>query len=206
MILRLAATASVLLGLAMITLYVMELGLAPWSPAPERHVRRMKNRVAMPAAYEPIRFEDMAVLPKRAQIARVTAMEGRAVSLEGYVQGFGRAADGDYHLDLAPWVDTTGHLVPYLSAEITPQFQRGSETWTFERLAERFRPRIGSRTGWEEPPRKARVSGWLMYDAPYEGATPSHGMPPHATFWEIHPVTRIEVWNDATGRYEEFAR
>jgi hypothetical protein len=45
-----------------------------------------------------------------------------------------------------------------------------------------------------------------MYDAPYEGAPPPPGMPHHLTSWEIHPVTRVEVWSDSLGRYEGIPR
>ncbi len=206
MILRLATATSVALGLALISFYLTEVGRAPWSGAGERHVRRMKERTAVPDHYEPVSFDDMAALPVRAPLSEYAQLERRAVSLEGYIQQFSRAPDGDYHLDIAPRVGSTGALVPYLSVEMTPRFQRASSTWTLERLAERFRPRSGSRTGWERPPRRVRVSGWLMYDEPYEGTQPPPGRPPHVTFWEIHPVTRLDVWNDSLARYEEFAR
>ena len=206
MILRLVAAGALALGLSTSSLYLMEMGKAPGSSAAERHLRAMKDRVGEPAACTPTTFEEMTALPRRAALAEYAEIERRGVSLEGYVLGFARAADGDYHLEFAPRLDPEGKLVPFLSAEIAPQHQRGSRTWTCERLGERFRSRYGGRTGWEQPPRRVRLSGWLMYDAPYEGARPSPGFPPHLTSWEIHPVTRVEVWNHSLGRYEEFAR
>jgi hypothetical protein len=206
MILRLGAAASLLLGVAAIMLYVMELGLVPWAATPRRHVRVMKDRIEVPARYESVSFDDMVALPRRAPIRRYAELERRAVTVEGVVQQFGRAPDGDYHLDVVPRNDPDGHFVPYFAAEITPAFTRGSATWTIERLAERLRPRGGTRTGLEQPPRRARVSGWLMYDGAFEGSPPLPGHPPIATSWEIHPVTRLEVWSDSLDRYEEIAR
>jgi hypothetical protein len=70
-----------------------------------------------------------------------------------------------------------------------------------------------------------RLSGWLLYDFQYDGvhrsADPLRWMwnrfglkrpyrpdgPvsiwPRLSGWEIHPVTRIEVWDDARGGYGE---
>jgi hypothetical protein len=128
MILRLVAAGSLALGIATLSLYLMELGRAPWSTAAERHLRRMKDRAGSPDGYAPITFDEMAALPRRAPLTRYAEIERRGVSLEGYVQGFARAADGDYHLEFAPAIDSTARLLPFLSVEIAPQHQLGSTT------------------------------------------------------------------------------
>jgi hypothetical protein len=53
-----------------------------------------------------------------------------------------------------------------------------------------------------------RISGWLMYDpehfaqtSNYDPAHPSGGVKVRATLWEVHPVTRIEVFDPATGQW-----
>ena len=168
-------------------------------------MRAMKDRTEIPAAYAPITYAEMASLPHRPTLAERASIERRGVSLEGYVQVFGRAADGDFHIDVAPGLDPDGHLVPYATAEITPGL-RGSSSWRFERLVERFRPYRGGRTTWDLRPRRVRLSGWLMHDFPYEGSKPVFGYPPRVSQWEVHPVTKVEVWDEALARYDEVPR
>ena len=206
MMLRIAAAVAVVLGVTILMLYLAEVGKAPWSPRERRVLREMKERTALPTRYEPTTFAAMTALPRAAPLARYTAIERRAVSLEGYVQRIVRAPDGDIHLDFADTLDAGGRLLPYLSAEITPQWHLGSERWRFERIVALMRPYAGGPGRWDAPPRRVRLSGWLMYDYPYEGEAPVYGFPPHVTMWEIHPVTRIEAWDDSLARFVEFPR
>ena len=206
MMLRIVAAFAVVLGIAGVLAFLTELGEAPWSPPAARHLRAMKSRTQAPLSYAPITFAEMESLPHHGTIHEDTAIEARGVSLEGYVQVLGRATDGDYHLDFAPALDHDGDLVPYLSAEITSGVRANAKGWTFERLLERFRPYRGGRTAWDQPPRRARVSGWLMHDAPYEGSVPIPGWPKHLTQWEVHPVTKVEVWDDMLARWDEVPR
>jgi len=205
MILRLAAAVSVAIGLGLLGLYVTELGLAPWSGAEKRQLRRMKDRIAAPARVTPTTYPAMQALPRHASREDYTPLEARGVSLEGYIQRMERAPDGDIHADLAPALDPDGRLVPYVIAEITPQWRRGAG-WSYERLTEAFRPYFGSRTRWDRPPARVRLSGWLMNDYEFADAKPVYGFPLHLTQWEIHPVTRIETWDDAQHRFVELPR
>src|SRR5207247_8242597 len=145
-------------------LYLGLVGKAPWSTSQERHLRAIKDRTAAPDSLEPVSFQDMATLPRNVPVAQYAAFERRAVSLEGYVQRMLRAPDGDFHLDFADTLEEEGRLVPYLSAEVTPQWHLGSVRWRYERLVALFRPHIGGETPWDEPPRRVRLSGWLLYD------------------------------------------
>ena len=206
MLIRVAAAVSLMLGITILMLYLDDIGKAPWSARPDRHLRAMKDRTAQPDAYETMSFERMIALPRRAPVAAYQPLERHAVSLAGYVQRIGRAPDGDIHLDFADTLDAEGHMVPYLSAEITPQWHRGSSRWRTERLAALLRPYFGGATRWDAPPRLVRLSGWLLYDFAFEGAPPARGFPPHVTSWEIHPVTRIEAWDDSLVRFVEFPR
>jgi hypothetical protein len=206
-ILRVAAAASVALGAAALLLYLGALGKAPWSPRALQHLRDMKERRASPATYAPATFATMRAQPRFAALATYAPLEQRAVTLEGYVQRITRAPDGDLHLDFADTLDTAGHRpVPYVSAEITPEWHLGSATWRYERLVALLRPLWAGAAQREWPPTRVRLSGWLMYDFPYDGEKPVYGFPPHLTMWEIHPVTRIETWDAAAGRFVEFAR
>ena len=206
MMLRIAAAVAVVLGVTILMLYFNEVGKAPWSSAAMRTLRQMKARTVAPASCEPTTFAAMTALPRNAPLAEYAAIERRAVSLEGYVQRIVRAPDGDLHLDFADTLAADGHLVPFLSAEITPRWHRGSGRWRFERLVALLRPYAGGPIRWDAPPRRVRLSGWLMYDFPYEGEGTVFGFPPHLTLWEIHPVTRIEAWDDSLARFVEFPR
>ena len=206
MLLRIAAAVAVLLGVTVLMLYLDEVSFAPWSTPPERHLRTMKERTLKPTRYDTITFAGMLALPHDRPLAEYAPIEQRAVTLEGYVQRMVHAPDGDIHLDVADSLAADGHLVPFLSAEMTPQWHNDSSRWRFERLVALFRPYAGGPRRWDLPPRRARLSGYLMYDYPHEDERPSFGFPPHATRWELHPVTRVETWDDSVGRYVEFPR
>jgi len=205
MMLRIAAAVAVALGVTILMLYFEEVGKLPWSAAPKRSLREMKERTTSPGHFEPTTFAAMAALPRHVPLAECVAIEGRAVSLEGYAQRMLRAADGDIHLDFADTLAADGHLVPYLSAEITPQWHLGTR-WRFERLVALLRPFIVDPVRFDVRPRRVRVSGWLLYDYPYEDERAVFGFPLHVTLWEIHPVTRIETWDDSLARFVEFPR
>ena len=167
----------------------------------------MKDRATAPASFEPITLAAMGELPRSRPVAEYAPLERRGVVAEGYVQRMNRSSDGDIHLDFAPVTEgPDGGLHPYLSAEITPHWHRGSQRWRYERLAEVFRPIEGGTTRWDRAPRRVRLSGWLMYDYPYEGAPQSPRWPRHIAVWEIHPVTRIEYWSDSRGTFVEYPR
>ena len=72
-----------------------------------------------------------------------------------------------------------------------------------------FRPNRGGITRWDAGPRRVRVSGWLLYDSQYDARHSSWALAHGAvrvTGWEIHPVTRIEIWDDALAAWAEVAR
>jgi len=61
-------------------------------------------------------------------------------------------------------------------------------------------------TAWDGGPRRVRLTGWLTYDFPYEGAHNRPGFPPRIASWEIHPVTRIELWDDTLAAFVDYPR
>ena len=131
--------------------------------------------------------------------------EARGVSLEGYIQNMLRASDGDLHLEVAasPRHGTYSDTA-YVTAEITPQWAHSHPHWTFQDLAPVMRPALGGPAPWPGGTRRMRISGWLMYDwqhdEPYGRLRNSHTAP-RLTGWEIHPVTRIEAWDDTLARF-----
>jgi hypothetical protein len=134
------------------------------------------------------------------QLARVEPDEKRGVTLTSYIlravkQGPETANCGsktrtDIHVWLysksSPDKSERTRLRSYaVVAEVTPRWLDSHPTWTASRLEQLGKDRT-----------KMRVSGWVMYD-------PEH--PPHlgktrGTLWELHPITKIEVWSEGAWR------
>ena len=54
-----------------------------------------------------------------------------------------------------------------------------------------------------------RLTGWLMYDYQFESRQPDLTLVPpqqRESGWELHPVTKIEIWDDARAAYVEVTR
>jgi hypothetical protein len=92
--------------------------------------------------------------------------------------------DGDVHVHLQSMPCPQGcpkdHHAAQIVTEITPAFQPPTTGWSSAVLRDRC-----------EHQRRVRLAGWLLHDFPHTG---SHTR--RATMWEIHPVTRLEVWDD----------
>jgi hypothetical protein len=147
----------------------------------EAHLNEMKGRLADPPRLTPMTITEIAALPRfpraysRQQLAEISALEQRGVVVEAYLARVLRKSDGDYHLQLteAPpgrclGQDTSDQLI----TELTPGIRERKPAYTFEAL----QALCGTDT-------RIRVSGWLMWDTPHHT---------RITFWEVHPVTRIE--------------
>ena len=210
MTLRLAAALALILGAGALLAFLTVLGEGPLAGEAARHLRVMKDRASAPPVITPTSLEGMVALPHGRPVAEYAAIERRGVSLEGYVQHFMRANDGDFHLEIAARpVSAGGWDTAYISAEITPRVRGATGRWTYEGLVERFHPLLGGVTPWTDGTRRVRISGWLLYDWQYDNP-PLAGSPrqraPRLTGWEIHPVTCIEVWNTDAARFEELLR
>ncbi len=205
---------AVLLGVAIFLAYLHAIGKAPFDSPAARHLREMKDRLAGPARLEPIGYDSLAALPRHRPLAEYSRIEGRAVSLEGYVPHMLRAADGDFHLEICPTPEPPGGRQVYQTAEITPGWRRrgagrGADPargWSYEHLAAVFRPNVsGLGPAWDAGPALVRVSGWLLYDYPFDQEVDRFGRrhDPRISGWEIHPVTRIERWSPARREWVE---
>jgi hypothetical protein len=120
------------------------------------------------------------------------------------------AGDGDIHLEIAPAPRSPESPdTAYVTAEVTPRWRAGHDGWSYERLLEVFRPNRGGAARWDGGPRRVRVSGWLLYDYQYDARPSAWSLANGASRvsgWEIHPVTRIDVWDEARGAWAEVAR
>ena len=216
MTLRIAAALVLVLGGGMLLVFLRLLGEGPRIPPEARHLRAMKDRAAAPASVTPMSFADMIALPHSRPLAEYAELERRGVSLEGYVQRMLHVADGDIHLEIVGRPLTPEDRdTSYLSAEVTPRVRAAGwparaagPGWSYEELEARLRPVAGGTTTWNGPPRRMRITGWLLYDWQYD--TPWASLASHRverlTGWEIHPVTRIEVWDDARAAFRELPR
>src|SRR5207245_2904014 len=101
-ILRMAAAVALIAGFGALAAYLHMMARLPTSSAAEKHLRRMKDRVAQPAAAAPTSYDAIAALPKSRPLPEYAPLERAAVSLEGYVQSVVRASDDDLHLELVP--------------------------------------------------------------------------------------------------------
>ena len=151
-------------------------------------------------------------MPTDWSVAEYSAIERRAVSLECRIRAMLRASDGDIHLECAA-PDTED--ARYVTAEITPVWRdhparRGVDSpgWGYEQLAADFRPGRGTTTRWEGGPARVRLTGWLMLDTGGDVIEKVLRMPilPRQTNWEIHPVTKVERWDDLRSAWVEVTR
>lgn len=97
-------------------------------------------------------------------------------SANGYVDSL-----RDYHLWIGdrPMAERRTTMI----AEITPRWKVVHPEWrlrTFKRLADQRA--------------KVRVTGWLLWDQEHGSEVEKS----RGTSWEIHPVTKFEVWSDST--------
>ena len=225
MTLRVAAGLALAVGIGMLFSYFYWIGESPISGGDERHLREMKERTFAPDTVVPYSFAAFVALPHGRPLVEFAAIERRGVSLEGYVEHAELSSDGDYHLSLGPPPPhpptvpsptpppSSTVFLPILTAELTPRWQRGSTTWQWEPLLAALRPQTRGGLPWPSRPRRVRVSGWLLYDFQYDEPFLKNQRPhlPAATpyrltGWEIHPVTRLELWDDSLLAFVEYPR
>jgi hypothetical protein len=186
----------------------------------------MKERVTEPVAVDSVTHAVIAAMPVGLPLERYAPMEQRGARIEGYIQRMFYATDGDLHLEVTPEECRPGeHDTVYVTAEITLPMRRRHPGWTFPTLYDAFRPNLGIGPPWDAPARRVRLTGWLLYDFQYDGLRRPvdpirmlwnrFGLPrpyqpagpvsiwPRLSGWEIHPVTRIEVWDEMRGAFHE---
>jgi len=165
------------------------LGATPWQYL---YLVVQKQRTTLPAAYEPWMWADFLALPtvprayRASDWATVQGYTARAISLEGYIAEAYRWRDGDVHVHLraAPsaYCFPGGARQAQIVTEVTPAFQPPRTRWSAAVLRELCEQQV-----------RVRLSGWLLHD--FEHAEPTSAW--RVSAWEIHPVTAIEVWEEA---------
>ena len=185
---------------------------------------RRKNRTDVPSSYNAVTWDAINTLnyakgaPKSrmdwtaAQLSTITPVEGAALIVEGYLykvkveSSSPTAASGgestncharlandvDWHMPLTANVGEGENVA--IIVETTPRVRRGHPNWTTTRLKP-WTSHIGSSANSSYNKQKVRISGWLMLDPEHQDMI-SEAL--RSTLWEIHPITKIEVWDNGS--------
>jgi hypothetical protein len=172
-------------------------------PGGDTGTNRLKNRTDSPASYHAVALEAIRDLPYPAttqksrldwppeSLAVVLRMEGPPVQVVGYLVAvktegsettncfMTRVSETDWHMAIT--VEVGQGEEESVVVETTPRIRINHAKWTRGRL-----------TPWIDGSRPVRISGWLMFD-PFHR---NHLGTFRKTLWEVHPITKIEVWQD----------
>ncbi len=182
---------------------------------------RRKNRVDVPDQYHPVAWSAINTFPfpqgaprsradwSQSQLDQIAPVEGVALSVEGYLykvkveSSSVNAASGgestnchahlandvDWHMPLTA-DDGEGQNVAII-VETTPRLRQNHPNWTTARLKP-WTAHNGNQNNTAYNHQKVRISGWLMIDPEHQDMI-NEGL--RSTLWEIHPITKIEVWD-----------
>lgn len=183
---------------------------------------KQKNRLSVPCSYTPMSVDDVVALQGLPHAVRslpdsdprsqyLKQMEGNAVRVEGFLA---MAKDGgdegvncgnshrlDTHMELVntDQVDPQTNRPQHIVTEITPWFRGAIPAWTTQGLGD-FASYLGGYTAPHQSraPTKVRIYGYLFFDEAHAGNAGSW----RGSAWEIHPITRIEIFEN--GDFVEF--
>ena len=166
----------------------------------------LKNRTDLPPSYHEVGFDVVAGLgyptpaPKHrqdwteAQLAEIRPFEGVAITVVGYIvaikpqnNGSGESTNCNWtHLSQVDWhMALTKNIgdgeKDAVVVETTPRIRKSHPKWTPTALVP-----------WKNTDAPVRISGWLMLDPEHR----NHLNKYRSTLWEIHPITKIEVFSN----------
>lgn len=166
----------------------------------------LKNRTDVPANYHAVAFDAVATLtyPKGApihrhdwtadQLAVIKPYEGVPITVEGYIvaikpQTSGSGESTNCHWTQPSQVDWHVALTKNpgdgekdaVVVETTPRVRQSHSKWTTTALAP-----------WKNTDAPVRISGWLMLDPEHKAHLGKY----RCTLWEVHPITKIEVFSN----------
>jgi hypothetical protein len=185
---------------------VRSLSCGPTGDGSDTSTNRLKNRTDIPSSYHPVAFDaigDLLYPATSAQsrlnwpaesLAVIRRYEGVALTVVGWLValkpqtgGSGeatncsmtRSSEVDWHVAL---VEAQGQgEAESVVVETTPRVRVSHPKWTPGRLGP-----------WVDSADPVRISGWLMFDPQHR----NHLGRFRKTLWEVHPITRIEVWSN----------
>jgi uncharacterized protein YraI len=182
---------------------------------------RRKNRVDISDQFHPVAWSAINSLafpqgaPRsrmdwtQSQLDQISPVEGVALSVEGFLykvkveSSSANATSGgestNCHAHLANDVDWHMPLTANdgeaqsvaIIVETTPRLRQKHPNWTTARLKP-WTAHNGNQTNAAYNHQKVRISGWLMLDPEHQDMI-DEGL--RSTLWEIHPITKIEVWD-----------
>lgn len=180
----------------------------PTGSAPGNETNRRKNRVDVPSSYHAVTFDALLQLPDlhmpkdRAkwidefadEADEIAKYEGIPLRVIGYLVAIKPQTSGsgettnckwkaysevDWHMALVNQAGQGEELA--FVVETTPRVRRHHPQWTEENL-----------DAWLDVEEPVRISGWLMFDPEHR----NHMGKYRQSMWEIHPITKIEVWKN----------
>lgn len=166
----------------------------------------LKNRTDVPASIHDATWDAIASLPypspapkhrsqwTDAQLATIRPYEGIAVRVMGYLvalkpQNHGSGESTNCHWTKSAQVDWHMALVKSVGdgekesvvVETTPRVRQSHPQWTPARLSP-----------WVNSDAPVRITGWLMFDPEHRNHLGKY----RKTLWQIHPITKIEVFKN----------
>jgi hypothetical protein len=164
-------------------------------------LNRLKNRSAQVATTEPMTVAQINALPLPLEALRgkratwpastrqeITPLEQKGVMVEAFLIGVKQEGPEttncrrrdlhDYHIWIVDARDQT--RAASVVVEITPRWLAANDGWrlqTFKRLAQQRA--------------NVRITGWLMFDPQH----PDQIGKTRGGLWEVHPITKIEVFS-----------
>jgi uncharacterized protein YgiM (DUF1202 family) len=164
-----------------------------------------KNRVDTPTAYHEVTFDAISTLTyphdttkrinwQAQNLADIARFEGVALSVVGYLSSDvkvetseacncsysspDKITEVDWHMYLTS--QPSRPIAEAVVVETTPRVRK-NRTWDRATLL-----------GWVNSTNQVRISGWLMLDPEHASMVGSA----RETIWEVHPITKIEVWKN----------
>lgn len=173
--------------------------------APGNETNRLKNRVDVPTSYHKTSFAAVFGLPdlhvpkdrskwKQDDADEIAKFEGVSLTLTGYLVAIKPQDTGSGETTNCRWTkysETDWHMALVeepgqgeklaVVVETTPRVRVKHKKWTETNLAP-----------WLDSDLPVRISGWLMFDPEHR----NHMGKYRNSMWEIHPITKIEVWKN----------
>ena len=161
-----------------------------------------KNRTDLPASYHQVSWKAFQSLPypkagrsldqwTSDQLAVIQPYEGIPVTVVGYLDAikiegaestnchFTNPEEVDWHMPLVE--HSLDQEATSIVVETTPRVRQTHPKWT-----------QGSLAAWVRSDQPVRISGWALLDPEHRAHLGKY----RSTLWEIHPITKIEVFEN----------
>jgi hypothetical protein len=162
-----------------------------------------KNRVDTPSAYHEVTYAAIATLSypsdaksratwTPAHLADIARYEGTAITVVGFlshdVKVEGKESCNCSYASPDSTTEVDWHM--YLTSQSSRPISEAVVVETTPRVRKDHLWNQTKLLGWVDSPRQVRISGWLMLDPEHADQVGQY----RSTIWEIHPITKIEVW------------